>query len=270
MSNESMTGQDTTDEGIRAHKAIARAGLASLREAEQLIRQGHVRINGKVVRTPGCSVIPGHDKLEVDGVAVNWGTPTPEVWALYKPRGCVTTLHDPQGRPTVRDFFPRAKSRLFPIGRLDYDAEGLILLTNNGALAQRIAHPSFGVEKTYLVKIKGFLEPEELQHLAAGPLLDGRRRSARVRVLHTINDKTWLEVILREGIHHHIKKMFRKIGHRVLKIKRYQIGSVALADMQPGDVRRLSDVELAALTGAPQRSRVRPRPRAQHSADTPQ
>ncbi|MBI3992117.1 MAG: rRNA pseudouridine synthase [Candidatus Lambdaproteobacteria bacterium] len=258
-------------EAIRAHKAIARAGLASLREAEQLIRQGHVRINGQVVRTPGCSVVPGRDALEVNGVALDWGAPRREAWALYKPRACVTTLSDPQGRPTVRDFFPRAKSRLFPIGRLDYDAEGLILLTNDGELAQHIAHPSHGVEKTYLVKIKGLLEPEELRRLAQGQTMEGRhRRPARVRVLHTINDKTWLEVILREGIHHHIKQMFRKIGHRVLKIKRYQIGPVVLGDMQPGDVRRHSDEELAALSGEPAHPHARPRRRTQPPADTPQ
>lgn len=239
--------------GVRVHKVMARAGLASLREAERMIRDGRVRVNGQIVRKPGCTMVPGQDALEVNGVAVDSASPPQqEVWALYKPRGCVSTLHDPEGRPTVRDYFPPVKSRLFTVGRLDYDAEGLILLTNDGALANRIAHPSHGMEKTYLVKIKGLIDSSGLQKLAKGPVLAGaQRQPVRARVLHTINDKTWLEVVLKEGVNHHIKKMFRRLGHRVLKIKRYKIGTVALEDMNPGDVRRLSGSDVTALLNEP-------------------
>jgi 23S rRNA pseudouridine2605 synthase len=254
-----------TQSTLRLNKAIAQAGLASRREAEGLIRAGRVRLNGAVVRTPGATLTPGLDRLEVDGrtVAPERGQAC-EVWALYKPKGCVSTLRDPEGRPTIKAYFPQAAGRLFSIGRLDYDAEGLILLTNDGALAQRVAHPSYSVEKTYLVKVKGLVQADALRSLERGPQLEGRRRrSVKARVLHTVNDKTWLEVILREGIHHHIKKMFAAVGHRVLKIKRYQIGNVTLADMQPGQCRKLGKVEIRKLLdsgsepGAP--AGVRPR-----------
>ncbi len=238
-----------TAEPIRAHKAIAAAGLASRREAERMIQAGLVRINGQVVREPGASVVPGQDILELDGTTVPLApVQKRELWALYKPRDCVSTLHDPEGRPTLKDFFPRTAARLFPIGRLDYDAEGLILLTNDGALAHQIAHPSFQVGKTYLVKVKGLVSPAALGRLGRGPVLEGRSRSpVRARVLHTINDKTWLEVTLTEGIQHHIKKMFSAEGHRVLKIKRFQIGAITLEEMQPGAFRRLSEQDIEAL-----------------------
>ena len=236
-------------EAVRINKALALAGLASRRGAEKLILGGRVRVNGAVVRDLATTVRPGEDRLEVDGRSV--AVPADqarEVWALYKPKNCVSTLDDPEGRPTLRDHFPRSAARLFPIGRLDYDAEGLILLTNDGDLAQRIAHPSHGMTKVYLVKVKGEVAPEALQSLSQGPELDGKRRRAiRARVLHVVNDKTWLEVTLREGIQHHIKKAFAAVGHRVLKIKRFQVGGVTLEELQPGQCRRLSGEEVERL-----------------------
>lgn len=230
---------------IRLNKAIAQAGLASRREADRMIQQGEVRLNGEVVREPGGSMVPGQDRLEVSGRLVRIPEhPEREVWALYKPKRCVSTLKDPQGRVSLADFMPPSRHRLFPVGRLDYDAEGLILLTNDGDWAQRAAHPSFAVEKVYLVKVKGVVQPAPLRELERGPVLDGRRRQrVRVRILHHRNDKTWLEVILREGIQHHIKKMFAAVGHRVLKIKRYQVGPVELGDLEPGQARKLSQGE---------------------------
>ncbi|MCZ6747691.1 MAG: pseudouridine synthase [SAR324 cluster bacterium] len=238
-------------QGTRLQKVIAAAGLASRRGAERLIEEGEVRVNGQVVRRLGTRVVPGTDRVEVRGEPLPARTRVERVvWALYKPRGCVTTLSDPQGRPTVRDFFPESAQRLFPVGRLDYDAEGLILLTNDGQFAQRVAHPSFSVTKTYLVKVRGLLGPGPLQQWAAGPTIDGsRRQPVRARVLHTVNDKTWCEVTLQEGLHHHIKKLFAAIGHPVLKIKRYRIGPVELEDMRPGQSRRLTPAEIGALLG---------------------
>jgi len=249
----------TAAAGIRLQKAIAQAGLASRRAAEEMIRAGQVRVNGQVVRRLGTCLAP-EDALEVDGRPVDWArAPATEVWALYKPRRCVTTLHDPEGRPTVADLLPRGGPRLFPVGRLDYDAEGLLLLTNDGALAQRIAHPSQGVAKVYLVKVKGLVSAETLARLREGPHLDGRRRTpVRARVLHTLADKTWLEVTLKEGIQHHIKKMFAQHGHRVLKIKRYSVGPVALEDMRPGELRRLAVREVEALLAPAPRRPARP------------
>jgi 23S rRNA pseudouridine2605 synthase len=233
--------------GLRVQKAIARAGLASRREAERLVAGGRVRINGAPVRELGACLAPG-DALEVDGQPVLWEQPAAtELWALYKPKRCVSTLRDPQGRPTVCDYFPKSAGRLYPIGRLDYDAEGLLLLTNDGELAQRVAHPSFQVPRVYLVKVKGIVGAAALTLLARGIRLDGRLRASRVRILHVVGDKTWLEVTLREGVHHHIKRMFAAAAHPVLKIKRYQIGPVELGDMTPGECRKLGRGEIRRL-----------------------
>ncbi|MCZ6473681.1 MAG: pseudouridine synthase [SAR324 cluster bacterium] len=240
-----------SDKGTRIHKVIAAAGVASRREAERMILAGSVKVNGQVVHRPGASIVPGRDALEVEGRLLRWETPPErEVWALYKPKRCVTTLSDPQHRSTVKEFFPRTRARLIPVGRLDYDAEGLLLLTNDGELANRIAHPSYSVPKTYLVKVKEIVDKETLVKLRSGPTVDGRRRRpVKARVLHNLADKSWLEVVLKEGTQHHIKKMFAVLGHRVLKIKRYQIAQVALEDLQPGQSRRLSEVEIAGLLG---------------------
>lgn len=240
-----------TEKGTRIQKVIAQAGLASRRAAERMILAGSVRVNGTVVRELGTCVVAGQDRLEVEGRPLQWQRGARrEVWALYKPKRCVTTLSDPEGRSTIKDFYPRTRVRLIPVGRLDYDAEGLLLLTNDGDFANRVAHPSHGVSKTYLVKVKGLVTRETLRNLRAGPLIEGKRhRSVGGRVLHTLNDKTWVEVTLREGIHHHIKKMFAELGFRVLKIKRYRIGGVELEDLTPGASRRLNNAEMESLLG---------------------
>ncbi|MDH5750960.1 MAG: rRNA pseudouridine synthase [Deltaproteobacteria bacterium] len=252
-----MIAREAGSNTIRLNKAIARAGLASRRSADEMITQGRVRLNGEVVTDLGTLLEPGRDLLEVDGNTVRLEEkPRTEVWALYKPKNCVSTMDDPRGRPTIRDHFPRTKARLFPVGRLDYDAEGLILLTNDGDLAQRVAHPSAMVKKVYLVKVKGLVSPQALAQLAEGPVLDGRRKKGvRARVLHVINDKTWLEVKLTEGIQHHIKKAFASIGNRVLKIKRYQIGQVTLGELEPGQTRLLSAGDVETLVAGPSKSR---------------
>ncbi|MDH4224478.1 MAG: rRNA pseudouridine synthase [Deltaproteobacteria bacterium] len=232
---------------VRLQKAMADAGLASRREAENLIRQGLVRVNGQVVTEMGVKVMPGQDRLEISGQTVRLTPPTVrEVWAFYKPKRCVSTLSDPQGRPTIKDYFPPTRQRLVPVGRLDYDAEGLMLLTSDGEFAQRVAHPSHGVHKVYLVKVKGLVDPAALARQAQEPVLDGKRRQEiQARILHTINQKTWMEVVLREGIKHHIKKFFMTMGHRVEKIKRFQVGPVGLDDLQPGQSRKLTAEEIS-------------------------
>lgn len=233
----------------RIQKAIAQAGLASRREAERMMLAGSVKVNGKVVRELGSTVVPGQDTLEVLGKKLAWDRPAAtEVWALYKPKNCVTTLSDPEKRSTVKDYFPRTSARLVPVGRLDYDAEGLLLLTNDGDLAQWVTHPSHSVPKTYLVKVKGLVSEETLRNIRNGAKINGRRRRpAQAKVLHNLTDKTWVEVTLKEGVQHHIKKMFLELGHRVLKIKRYRIGAIALEDLAPGESRKLSSKELGEL-----------------------
>jgi pseudouridine synthase len=246
--------------GVRVQKAIARAGLASRREAERLMQEGRVRINGEVVEELGTCLDEG-DLLQVDGKPVPWDEPAAaELWALYKPKRCVSTLRDPEGRPTVRDYFPKSAPRLYPIGRLDYDAEGLLLLTNDGDLAQRVAHPSFQVARIYLVKVKGIVSRETVERLMHGTELDGRKRGSRVRILHVVGDKTWLEVILNEGVHHHIKRMFAAVAHPALKIKRYQIGPIELGDMKPGDCRKLGKAEINQLLARAPAARAQAHP----------
>ena len=235
--------------GVRLQKVMADAGIASRREAERMIADGLVRVNGEVVTRLGATMVPGQDRLEVAGSTVGLSRPAQrEVWALYKPKRVVSTLNDPQGRPTLKDFFPKTALRLFPVGRLDYDAEGLILVTNDGDLAQRVAHPSHSVPKTYLVKVKGTVDAVALARHARAPVIDGKpRRPIKARVLHGVNDKTWVEMILKEGIHHHIKKFFDDLGYPVLKLKRFQIGSINLGDMMPGQCRKLTQAEVAEL-----------------------
>jgi len=233
--------------GIRVHKAMARAGVASRRAAERLMAQGQVEINGSVVREPGACLLPG-DRLAVSGAPVAWDAPAAaEVWALYKPKRCVSTLRDPQGRKTVQDYLPRSAGRLFPIGRLDYDDEGLLLLTNDGELARRVERPSFKAPRVYLVKIKGSVTPDTAEDLARslGPPLRGR--GVRVRTLHRVGEKSWLEIKLPQGTRRPLKRLLAAAGHPVLKLKRYQIGPVELGDLNPGQSRRLAKSDIARL-----------------------
>ncbi|MBU2513636.1 rRNA pseudouridine synthase [bacterium] len=238
---------------LRLQKFIAQAGVASRRKAEELISQGRVLVNGDVISQMGTLIDTKTDHIRVDGKLVLLKTEKRFVYALYKPKACVTTLDDPQGRDTIVKYFPKTNKRLFPIGRLDYDAEGLILLTNDGELAQNIAHPTKHIWKEYLVKIKGKIDKTEVNALTTGPLIDGKKRQpVKVRFLHFVNDKSWLSVSLQEGLKHHLKKMFATIGYPVLKIKRYRIGNIELMEMQPGEIRKLTAAEieeLLALTG---------------------
>ncbi len=234
--------------GIRLQKYIADAGLASRRKAEKMISEGRVTLNGSPVTRLGTKVDPTVDHVRVDGKMIRPVTGQSVVFALYKPKSCITTLDDPQGRDTIVKYFPKSAKRLFPVGRLDYDAEGLILLTNDGELAQNIAHPGKHVWKEYFVKIRGKISPEEIGRLKPGPVIDGKKRQpVMIRHLHTINDKTWLSVSLQEGLKHHLKKMFGQIGFPVLKIKRYSIGNVELKEMKPGEIRKLSSEEVSNL-----------------------
>ena len=236
-------------EQVRIQKVIAQAGVASRRAAEELIRSGEVILNGEIVNQMGRKMLIGRDHLSVQGrrVSISPQQKT-ELYALYKPKNCITTLKDPQGRVTIKDFFPKTSARLFPVGRLDYDAEGLILLTNDGDLANQLMHPRHKVSKGYFVKVRGIVENRALKELREGPVIDNRRHQrVRVKILHTINDKTWLELFLREGTNRQIKKMLEKIGYPVRKIKRFQIGPILLGDLQSGESRALSPKEIEQI-----------------------
>ena len=240
---------ETTAPRIRINKILSEAGIASRRAAEKLIRSGSVMLNGRTVTEVGQTMLPGCDHLSVEGRRVRIPQKIkPRVFALYKPKNCITTLRDPQGRRTVKDFFPSESGRLFPVGRLDYDAEGLLLLTNDGELAQRLMHPRHKVWKSYFVKVKGHVSQKTLNMLHRGPVINKKKHSpVRIKPLHTVNDKMWLEVSLREGTNRQIKKMFLQEDFRVLKIKRFRIGSVNLGELNPGETRPLSSQEIEAL-----------------------
>lgn len=233
---------------VRVQKVLARAGIASRRAAEKLIQAGKVALNGKKVIL-GQRMQVGVDRLTVDQEPVVLPKQSPrKVYALYKPKNCITSLKDPQGRPTVKDFFPKTHTPLFPVGRLDYDAEGLLLLTNDGDFAQRVIHPKYKLWKTYFVKIKGLLKREELTKLKKG--LKGKNAQylpAKVKMIHAVNDKSWIEIALQEGKNQQIKKMFQGLGYRVLKIKRYSIDCVTIDTLAPGMSRLLSSQEIDQL-----------------------
>jgi len=246
------SAKTTSELRVRIQKVIAQAGIASRRSAEGLIEAGRVTLNGETVLALGTQMVPGVDVLEVDGERVRIAQAKDQVvYALYKPKNCITSLHDPQGRTTIREFFPKSNRRLFPVGRLDYDAEGLILITNDGELANQLMNPKFKVWKSYFVKVKGKVEDAQMAPLRRGITLEGRRhRPAKVKTLHFINDKTWLEVSLQEGTNQQIKKMLQRVGYPVLKIKRFRIGTLTLGEMNSGESRRLSQDERDALLTA--------------------
>ena len=231
----------------RLQKILSKAGITSRRKAEGLILQGRVSVNGKIVRELGTKAVLGRDEIRVDGKTIK---PESEgvVLVLFKPRRCVTTLHDPQGRRTVADFVNKFPMRLYPVGRLDYDAEGLLLLTNDGELAHRLQHPRYKVPKTYLVKVRGNPPAEALASLQQGVNLeDGITAPAELIVMEDDQKATWLSLTLREGRKHQVKRMCAAVGHPVLRLRRTKVGPIELDDLRPGEIRRLKSREVRSL-----------------------
>ena len=234
----------------RLQKILSEAGITSRRKAEKLIVQGRVSVNGRVVSELGTKAVLGKDEICVDGKAIKAETEKVIV-ALFKPRNCVTTLHDPQGRPTVAELVKSISVRVYPVGRLDFDAEGLLLMTNDGELAHRLQHPRYKVPKTYLVKIRAHPLEEALAQLQQGiSLEDGITAPAEVQVLEDDKKATWLSLTLREGRNHQVKRMCAAVGCPVLKLRRTQIGPIDLGSLRPGGSRRLNAREVRALREA--------------------
>ncbi|MBI5607024.1 MAG: rRNA pseudouridine synthase [Deltaproteobacteria bacterium] len=238
-----------TESEQRLQRILAQAGLASRRKAEEWIRAGRVSVDGKTVTQLGLKIAPGAHRIEVDGRPI----PSHESKVYYlfnKPKGVLSTLMDPQGRPTVKDFLSQAqiRERLFPVGRLDWDAEGLILLTNDGELAQTLQHPRFQIPKTYRVKVQGIPSEEALHRLEAGiKLPSGKRSSAGWEKIKTGTDRSWLFITIREGEKHQVKNMLAAIGHPVMAIKRVAFGPLTLGRLVPGELRPLSEEEIRTL-----------------------
>jgi 23S rRNA pseudouridine2605 synthase len=226
----------------RLHKALARAGVASRRAAERLVQAGRVAVNGEVVCTPGALVDPDNDHITVDGQAVAT-VPPPRYLVLNKPMGYVSTARDERGRPTVLDLAP-AGGRLYPVGRLDADSEGLQLLTNDGDFALRATHPRYGVEKEYRVLVRGAVEPAALDRLRHGvQLAEGRARPVQVEVLSADRQQTWLLIVLRQGWKRQVRRMLAAVGYSVERLVRVRMGALTLGDLAVGHCRELTAAE---------------------------
>jgi 23S rRNA pseudouridine2605 synthase len=234
----------------RLQKIIAASGVASRRKAEELIAAQRVTLNGQVITEPGTKADPDHDKISIDG------TPLPRreqflYFALYKPKGYVTTVSDPQGRPTVMDLMRVVPERVYPVGRLDYASEGLLLMTNDGALAQKLTKAGSHVPKTYLVKVSGKPDEQAIARLRAGVTIqldDGRRVKTSPALIRLVENAAnpWYEVVLIEGRNRQIRRMFDRVGFRVEKIKRVKLGTLSL-DVRSGQFRKLTSKEVEQL-----------------------
>lgn len=230
----------------RLQKVLAHAGVASRRRAEEMIVEGRVKVNGEVVTQLGSKVNPRRDIIQVDGQTI--GRPEQPVYLLLnKPRGVLSAAHDVRGRKTVVDLV-QTRSRLYPVGRLDLDSEGLLLLTNDGALALRLAHPRYEHEKEYRVLVAGVPGEEALSRLRSGVGLEGGwTRPARVEVERVIGDSAWLRMVLREGRKRQIRRMLEAVGFQVLRLIRVRMGPLRLGNLAPGAYRPLTRSELAAI-----------------------
>ena len=242
----------------RLQKIIAAAGITSRRKAEALITGGLVSVNGQVVTELGSKADPERDHIRVNGKLLH-GAERHVYLLMNKPKGYVTTLKDPQKRPTVMDLLHRVGARVYPVGRLDYGSEGLLLLTNDGEFANHLMKAASHVPKTYMVKVAGTPAPEGLDRLREGisiPTDRGKRvRTAPARILAIRNAANpWYEVTLTEGRNRQIRRMFEEIGHHVEKIKRVRYGPLQL-DVHPGEYRKLSSQEVAQLKSLTQRNR---------------
>jgi len=237
------------DAGIRIQKYLSQAGVASRRDAEKLILQGRVRVNGEVVRTLGTRMQPGADRVEVDGAPV--GEAPPEWILFHKPRGTLTTRTDPQGRATVYDLLPRKARGLRYVGRLDRDTEGLLLLTNEGDALHGLTHPSREVEREYEAWVRGVPGPEALRRLEGGvELEDGPARAHRVRLLRKTREGAILSLVLREGRKREVRRLLEAVECPVLRLRRVRFGPVRLGTLEPGAWRELTTDEIRALKGA--------------------
>ena len=231
----------------RLQKVMAHAGIDSRRKCEQLILDGRVSVNGQVVRELGVKV-SGKDRIEVDGVPIY--REEPRYILLYKPRGVISAVSDDKNRPVVLDYIQGIKERIYPIGRLDYDTTGLLLLTNDGTFANLLMHPRHQIDKVYIAKVKGIPNEDSLKRLAKGIVLDGKKTSRARAQLLSQNDQNQTAIVqltIREGWNHQVKRMFEAVGHPVMKLKRERYGFLDLGNLQPSEWRELTAFEVSKL-----------------------
>ena len=231
---------------VRLQKAIADSGFCSRRKAEEYIVKGKVFVNGERITELG-SKVEGNEEIIVDGNAIS--KQDKEYYILYKPRGVISSTKDDKGRKTVVDFFSSNK-RLYPVGRLDYDTTGALILTNDGELTNLLNHPSSEIQKVYVAKIEGIVEPYKVKKLSDGVIVDGKKTSkakVRIKKLDKKNDASYIELTIHEGRNHQVKKMFEAIGYNVIKLKREAFGFLSLYGLKGGEKRILTTKEVKQL-----------------------
>lgn len=221
-------------------------GIASRRKAEEFILEGSVTVNGQVAEI-GMKADPERDHIKLDGKLLT--KPQQKVYLIInKPRGVITSLSDPQGRPTIKGFLRDIKYRVYPVGRLDYHSEGLVLLTNDGELAHAVMHPANKIAKTYQVKVKGHIDEVKINRLSKGiKLEEGMTQPAEIKKIGETESNSWLDVTLYEGKKRQIRRMFEAVGHPVLKLKRIKIDGIHLGDLGTGEIRHLTPQEIQQL-----------------------
>ena len=231
----------------RLQKVIAHAGVASRRKAEEMILEGKVKVNGKVVKELGVKV-SNSDTVEVGGIPLEKEQPV--YFLFYKPRGIISSVTDDKGRKTVTDYFPEIKERIYPVGRLDYDTSGILLLTNDGEFANLLMHPRNEIEKEYIAKVKGIPLRENLKALEKGIVLeDGKTAPARTKVISFDKKKgtSIVQITIHEGKNRQVRRMFEAIGNPVVKLRRERYGFLDLRGLQAGDARELTAHEVKQL-----------------------
>jgi 23S rRNA pseudouridine2605 synthase len=240
--------QPEKGEGIRLQKVLASAGIASRRASEELIAAGRVEVDGEVVRAQGMRVDPASAVIKVDGERITTAESGLVYLALNKPPGVLTAMSDPQGRRTVGEYVKDRRERLFHVGRLDSDTEGLLLLTNDGELAHRLAHPSYEVLKTYVAEVIGPVAPSVGKRLRDGVSLeDGPATVDSFRVVGRSGPRVMVEIVLHEGRKHIVRRLLEEVGHPVQRLSRTDVGPVALGELRPGNTRVLTRGEVGEL-----------------------
>lgn len=231
----------------RLQKVMAHSGIASRRQCEELIRTGQVRVNGKKVTELGTKVDPSTDRIEVQGAVLRGKEPLIYL-VLNKPAGYITSVKDEKGRRTVMELLPRVKVRVYPVGRLDYDSEGLVLLTNDGRLAHELMHPRYSIPKTYLVEVKGQITDEALQMLRVGVALDdGMTKKAKVNLVTRSAQRSMMRITIFEGRNRQVRRMYEHVGFSVVKLARISLGPLHLGSLSVGKSRRLTEEEIGKL-----------------------
>lgn len=231
---------------MRINKFLAESGVGSRRTCDKIIDEGRVKVNGRVCAL-GAEIDEMHDSITVDGKKIG-KVKKYEYYIMNKPKGCVCTVKDDRGRKTVMDYLPQMSARIYPVGRLDYDSEGLLIFTNDGDLANRLTHPSSEIPKTYLVKIEGNVEESSLAKLRSGVIIDGKKtKKSTIKIVEETKEYTKLHVTITEGRNREIRKMFETVGKEVVFLKRIKIGELTLHGLDRGECRKLSLEEIEYL-----------------------